>query len=175
MPKVLIVDDSPAQLYSLRRMVEMAGHQAVVAESGERALEVAAAEHPAVILMDIVMPGMSGYQATRNLGRADSTRHIPVIFVSARNGEADRQGKTGSHQGLAGAPTDSSPCFRPTAVLQTVLCFDSAGHRVSPNGVDRRPRTWHGTGSSPLCRILEETIPDAPSYRKVALGGRVFT
>jgi twitching motility two-component system response regulator PilH len=91
MPKVLIVDDSPAQLYSLRRMVEMAGHQAVVAESGERALEVAAAEHPAVILMDIVMPGMSGYQATRNLGRADSTRHIPVIFVSARNGEADRQ------------------------------------------------------------------------------------
>jgi twitching motility two-component system response regulator PilH len=60
MPKVLIVDDSPAQLYSLRQMVERAGHQAVVAESGERALEVAASEHPAVILMDIVMPGQWG-------------------------------------------------------------------------------------------------------------------
>ncbi|MCW8873790.1 PleD family two-component system response regulator [Pseudomonadota bacterium] len=91
MPKVLIVDDSPAQLYSLRQMVERAGHQAVVAESGERALEVAASEHPAVILMDIVMPGMSGYQATRKLGRTESTRHIPVIFVSTRDGEADRQ------------------------------------------------------------------------------------
>jgi twitching motility two-component system response regulator PilH len=91
MPKVLIVDDSPAQLYSLRQMVERAGHQAVVAESGEQALEVAASEHPAVILMDIVMPGMSGYQATRKLGRTESTRHIPVIFVSARDGEADRQ------------------------------------------------------------------------------------
>ena len=91
MPKVLIVDDSPAQLYSLRRLVEQAGHQAVVAESGEQALEVAAAEHPAVILMDIVMPGMSGYQATRRLGRTESTRHIPVIFVSARDGEADRE------------------------------------------------------------------------------------
>lgn len=91
MPKVLIVDDSPAQLYSLRRMVEQGGHQAVVAASGEQALEVAAAEHPAVILMDIVMPGMSGYQATRNLSRTESTRHIPVIFVSTRNGEADRQ------------------------------------------------------------------------------------
>ena len=91
MPKVLIVDDSPAQLYSLRQMIERAGHQAVVAESGEQALEVAASEHPAVILMDIVMPGMSGYQATRKLGRTESTRHIPVIFVSARDGEADRQ------------------------------------------------------------------------------------
>jgi twitching motility two-component system response regulator PilH len=91
MPKVLIVDDSPAQLYSLRRMVEQAGHQAVVAESGERALQIAAIEHPAVILMDIVMPGMSGYQATRKLNRTESTRHIPVIFVSTRDGEADRQ------------------------------------------------------------------------------------
>jgi len=91
MPKVLIVDDSPSQLYSLRRLVEQAGHQAVVAASGEQALQVAASEHPAVILMDIVMPGMSGYQATRSLGRTESTRHIPVIFVSSRNGEADRQ------------------------------------------------------------------------------------
>jgi len=91
MSKVLIVDDSPAQLYSLRKLVEQAGHQAVTAESGEQALELVASERPAVILMDIVMPGMSGYQATRKLSRTESTRNIPVIFVSARNGEADRQ------------------------------------------------------------------------------------
>jgi twitching motility two-component system response regulator PilH len=90
MSKVLIVDDSPAQLYSLRKLVEQAGHQAVTAESGEQALELVASERPAVILMDIVMPGMSGYQATRKLSRTESTRNIPVIFVSARNGEADR-------------------------------------------------------------------------------------
>ena len=91
MPKILIVDDSPAQRHSLRQMVEQAGHEALVAESGEQALELAALEHPAVILMDIVMPGMSGYQATRKLGRSDTTRHIPVIFVSSRDGEADRE------------------------------------------------------------------------------------
>lgn len=90
MPKVLIVDDSPAQLYSLRQIIEQAGHQAIVAESGERALEVAAHEHPQVILMDIVMPGMSGYQATRQLHSNEMTRHIPVIFVSTKSGEADR-------------------------------------------------------------------------------------
>lgn len=91
MPKVLIVDDSPAQLYSLRQLVEQAGHQAVTAESGEQALQVAASEHPAVILMDIIMPGMNGYQTTRRLSRIAATRHIPVIFVSRRDGEADRQ------------------------------------------------------------------------------------
>jgi len=90
MSKILIVDDSPTQLFSLRQIVEQAGHQTVTAESGEKALELAADEKPAVILMDIVMPGMSGYQAKRKLGRAEATRNIPVIFVSTKDGEADR-------------------------------------------------------------------------------------
>jgi len=90
MSKILIVDDSPAQLYCLRQIVERGGHQIVTADSGEQAIELATDEHPQVILMDIVMPGMSGYQAKRKLGKVDSTRHIPVIFVSTKDGEADR-------------------------------------------------------------------------------------
>lgn len=90
MSKVLIVDDSPAQLFQLQRIVELGGHQIVTAESGEQAIELANCENPEVILMDIVMPGMSGYQAKRHLGRAEATRHIPVIFVSSKDGEADR-------------------------------------------------------------------------------------
>jgi twitching motility two-component system response regulator PilH len=90
MPKILIVDDSPAQLYSLQKIVEEGGHHTVTAESGEQALKVASDENPELILMDIVMPGMSGYQAKRKLGRKESTRHIPVIFVSTKSGEADR-------------------------------------------------------------------------------------
>lgn len=90
MPKVLIVDDSQSALYTLRKLVEQAGHQAVTAESGEQALRLAAEEMPEVILMDIVLPGMSGYTATRQLHRSGSTQHIPVIFVSSKSGEADR-------------------------------------------------------------------------------------
>jgi twitching motility two-component system response regulator PilH len=90
MSKILIVDDSPAQRYSLCKMVESGGHQPIVADCGEKALQLAEDEHPAVILMDIVMPGMSGYQATRRLHKTESTRHIPVIFVSTKSGEADR-------------------------------------------------------------------------------------
>ena len=91
MSKILIVDDSPTQLHQLRKLVEHFGHDAVTVDSGERALEVAPDERPEVILMDIVMPGMSGYTATRKLGKNRSTRHIPVIFVTSRDSEADRQ------------------------------------------------------------------------------------
>jgi twitching motility two-component system response regulator PilH len=90
MSKILIVDDSPTALYSLRKIVEAGGHEAVTADSGEAAVEMARNENPALILMDIVMPGMNGYQAKRNISRNESTRHIPVIFVSSRDGEADR-------------------------------------------------------------------------------------
>lgn len=90
MPKVLIVDDSPAQLYSLKRIVEKGGLETVTADSGEMALKIALMEHPSVILMDVVMPGMSGYQATRKLTRDASTRNIPVIFVTSKSEESDK-------------------------------------------------------------------------------------
>ena len=90
MSKILIVDDSPAQLYQLQQMVEKVGHQAVTAACGEDAIKIAALQNPELILMDIVMPGMSGYTATRKLSRDEQTRHIPVIFVSSKDGEADR-------------------------------------------------------------------------------------
>ena len=90
MAKVLIVDDSPAQIFSLKKLVEEWGHQALTAESGDQALQIARKELPNVILMDIVMPGMSGFQAARKLNRDQATHDIPVIFVSIRDGEADR-------------------------------------------------------------------------------------
>ena len=62
----------------------------MVADCGEAALEMAAEELPEVILMDIVMPGMNGFQATRRLGRCAGTRNIPVIMVSSRSEETDR-------------------------------------------------------------------------------------
>lgn len=90
MTKVLIVDDSPTQVFSLRKLVEKWGYKVLIAENGDQALEIARKEQPNVILMDIVMPGMSGFQATRNLSRDKITNSIPVIFVSIKDGEADR-------------------------------------------------------------------------------------
>ncbi len=90
MVKVLIVDDSPVHIFMLKKMVEELGHETLTAESGDQALKIAREEQPNVILMDVVMPGMSGFQATRKLSKDQSTHDIPVIFVSSRDGEADR-------------------------------------------------------------------------------------
>ncbi len=90
MAKILIVDDSPAQVFTLKKLVEDWGHVAIVAENGSQALEMARSEQPDVILMDIVMPGMSGFQTTRQLSRDQSTHNIPVIFVSTKSSDTDR-------------------------------------------------------------------------------------
>jgi twitching motility two-component system response regulator PilH len=90
MAKILIVDDSATYRLRLRQLVHRLGHEAVLAHDGEEGLEKARADAPDVILMDIVMPGMSGYQAKRKLSASHATRHIPVIFVTSKTGEADR-------------------------------------------------------------------------------------
>ncbi len=90
MAKVLIVDDSPSQVFTLKKLIEDWGHEALTAENGDQALQIARDELPNVILMDIVMPGMSGFQATRKLSKDQITHGIPVIFVTTKDGEADR-------------------------------------------------------------------------------------
>ena len=90
MAKVLIVDDSPAQVFTMKNLIENWGHEAISAQNGNEALELAREEKPDVILMDVVMPGMSGFQTTRKLSKDLVTCRIPVIFVSTKDGEADR-------------------------------------------------------------------------------------
>lgn len=103
MVKVLIVDDSPAQIFRLKSLVEAWGHETLIAENGNQALEMAQQNQPDVILMDIIMPGMSGFQATRTLSKDPATRTIPVIFVSTKDGESDRV--WGMRQGAIGFVT----------------------------------------------------------------------
>ena len=90
MAKVLIVDDSRTEILRFSKMLEKGGYQVVTAGSGEEGIEMANAEMPDVILMDVVMPGLNGFQATRQLTRNESTRQIPVIIVTTKNQETDR-------------------------------------------------------------------------------------
>ena len=90
MAKVLIVDDSPAQVFTMKNLIENWGHEALSAQNGNEALEMAREAQPDVILMAVVMPGMSGFQTTRKLSKDLVTCRIPVIFVSTKDGEADR-------------------------------------------------------------------------------------
>ena len=90
MARILIVDDSPSQLMGIRRIVEKLGHEALTAEDGAAGVEMAKKELPDLILMDVVMPNLNGFQATRSISREPTTKHIPVILVTTKDQETDR-------------------------------------------------------------------------------------
>ncbi|HKC43402.1 MAG TPA: response regulator [Burkholderiales bacterium] len=88
--KVLVVDDSPTDRQFLLETLARKGYQVVTAESGEDAIAKAKTEMPDVILMDVVMPGLNGYQATRQITRDDATKHIPVIMCTTKGADTDK-------------------------------------------------------------------------------------
>lgn len=90
MARILIVDDSPSQLIGLKRVVEKLGHEAFTAEDGAAGVEAARTELPDLILMDVVMPNLNGFQATRAITRDDATKHIPIVLVTTKDQETDR-------------------------------------------------------------------------------------
>lgn len=90
MARVLIVDDSPSQLLGIQRLVQKLGHETLTAEDGAAGVALARAELPDLILMDVVMPNLNGFQATRMLNKDAGTTHIPVILVTTKDQDTDR-------------------------------------------------------------------------------------
>jgi two-component system cell cycle response regulator len=88
-PAILIVDDAPANLGVLRALMTQQGYQTFVATSGERAISIAQRVRPDLILLDVVMPGMDGFETCRQLKGHAGTERIPVIFMSARTDTDD--------------------------------------------------------------------------------------
>jgi len=89
MARILIVDDSPTEIHVLKTMLEKNGFETLAANSGEQGIEMAKTEKPDLILMDIVMPGLNGFQATRQLTKGDDTSSIPVIIVTTKDQKTD--------------------------------------------------------------------------------------
>lgn len=88
--KVLIVDDSATERHVLEQIMEEAGFEVITASNGEEGVAKAKAELPALVLMDVVMPGMNGYQATREIAKSKETAGIPVIICTSRGAETDK-------------------------------------------------------------------------------------
>lgn len=87
--KVLIVDDAAVDRQNLERIVAAAGCFTLLADSGQQAIDRARQDKPDLILMDVNMPGMDGFAATRKLKADADTKHIPVVFVTGKNQKAD--------------------------------------------------------------------------------------
>lgn len=89
--RILIVDDSPTEVHVLSQMLMTSGYNTISASNGEDGIQVARDEIPDLILMDVVMPGMNGFQATRKLSRDLMTKDIPVIIVTTKDQDTDRE------------------------------------------------------------------------------------
>jgi twitching motility two-component system response regulator PilH len=88
--KILVVDDSPTERHFMVELLSKNGYQVVTAESGEEGIAKAKAEKPDLVIMDVVMPGLNGYQATRTLTRDDDTKNIPVFVCTTKSQETDK-------------------------------------------------------------------------------------
>ncbi|MEC8443898.1 MAG: twitching motility response regulator PilH [Pseudomonadota bacterium] len=100
MARILVVDDSPTETEAFRSVLEKNGHEVINAENGADGVAVARQELPDLVLMDIVMPGLNGFQATRQLTRSPETKNIPVVIVTTKDQETDRV--WGKRQGASG-------------------------------------------------------------------------
>ncbi|MDP2879979.1 MAG: response regulator [Azonexus sp.] len=87
---ILVVDDSPTERFFTVDVLTKAGYQVTTAENGEEGIAKAKASKPDLILMDVVMPGLNGYQATRTLTRDDETKNIPIIVCTTKGQETDK-------------------------------------------------------------------------------------
>lgn len=100
MSKILIAEDERDIRELITFTLRYHGHEVIAASDGEEALEFALKEHPDLVLLDIRMPRMDGYEVCRSIKENQATQHIPVVFLSAKGQEAEVQ------QGLDAGATD---------------------------------------------------------------------
>lgn len=123
MARILVVDDDPDILNIMSVTLRAMGHQVDEAANGHQAVALAHSAHPDLIFMDLMMPGMDGYQATRLLKADQATANIPVVALTAKAMRGDEE--EGRQAGMDGYVTKP---FRVSQVLETVGRFlGSAG------------------------------------------------
>ena len=90
MAHILIIDDSPTDVRVFTTLLEKSGHRVSSAASAEAGIALAKRERPDLVIMDVIMPGMNGFQATRTLSREAETSEIPILIVTTKSMETDR-------------------------------------------------------------------------------------
>jgi twitching motility two-component system response regulator PilH len=88
--KIMVVDDSPTERAYIEGLLKKRGYEVLRVDRGEAAIERSKSEQPDLILMDVVMPGLNGFQATRAITRGEKTKHIPVIICTTKDQETDK-------------------------------------------------------------------------------------
>ena len=132
--QVLVVDDSRTQLYAIQKMLTSVNVNTLIAENGKQGILMARHKLPDLILMDIVMPEINGFQATRYLTRQAETQHIPIIIISGSDQESDKAWglKLGARDYL------SKPVSKDVLLGKICQVLSELSPNASMTGADRR-------------------------------------
>jgi twitching motility two-component system response regulator PilH len=87
---ILIIDDSPTDVRVFTTLLERAGHQVASVHAAEEGIERVRSARPDLVIMDVIMPGMNGFQATRTLSRDPATAAVPIVMITTKSMETDR-------------------------------------------------------------------------------------
>ncbi len=90
MARILLIEDSPTETAVMVQLLERNGHQVTTSGNAEDGIATCRRDKPDLVLMDVVLPGMNGFQATRALSRDTDTSHIPVLIVSTKGLDTDK-------------------------------------------------------------------------------------
>lgn len=129
-PRILLVDDYEDARVMYGHFLRMSGYQSIEAATGEEALELAHAHLPDLILLDMSLPGIDGWEVTAELKRDEKTKHIPIVALTAHALQAERQRteRAGCDGFLA------KPCAPPDLLAEIARLL---GQRGAPGGVTR--------------------------------------
>ena len=119
MARILLIEDSPTDTAVLTQLLQRNGHQVMASGNAEEGIEICKREQPDLVLMDLVLPGMNGFQATRALSRDAATKQIPVLIVSTKGMETDRAWgmRQGARDYVVKPPVEADLIGRINAVL----------------------------------------------------------
>ena len=123
--KILVVDDTPANVGLLQAVLSHAGHSVISATSGEEALALFQTESPDAVLMDVMMPGIGGIEATRRIRALDTDHWVPIIFISAMSHRDDMvQGLEAGGDDYMGKPIDITLLLAKINALQRIAALE---------------------------------------------------
>lgn len=126
---VLVVDDEPDVLLLCRLNLQQQGHRLLEASDGQSALRLARDDRPDVIVLDLMLPGMTGYEVLQALQADEKTADIPVLVLTAKSLQADRE----RSKGLGAAGFLTKP-FLPSELCEIVLSLETRGRGDRPPG-----------------------------------------
>jgi CheY-like chemotaxis protein len=162
--KILMVDDRPENLLALEAILQGLGHDLIKAASGEEALKRLLVDDVAVILLDVQMPGMDGFETAAHVKRREKTRDIPILFLTAIDGEAHQ-----AFRGYAAGAVDylSKP-FDPWVLKAKVGVFVELYERRSElaaqaDELRRQLARYDAAGLQPLSEAASEAVARARS------------